>query len=49
MVNGNDIEAQLTRNIQLQNEIANQQARLALGRIRAVRDFERIKFAKGNF
>ena len=34
MVNGNDIQAQLTRNIQIENDIANEQARLALGRIR---------------
>ncbi|KKL13691.1 hypothetical protein LCGC14_2523260 [marine sediment metagenome] len=49
MVNGNDIEIQLRKNIQVENEIANRQARLALGRPRSVRDLERIRLKKGNF
>ncbi len=49
MVNGNDIESQLRRNIQIENEIANQQARLALGMPRSIRDFKRIRLKRGNF
>ncbi len=49
MVNGNDIESQLRRNIQRENEIANQQARLALGRQRSERDLIRLKLKRGNF